>query len=259
MADNLDSPVRVARVPTPLFNSPDLHKIFTWPLPLDEQKLLRPLETVLFPGSLVSVAQQCQHHVVQIVTEEYPGDKLYTDSRFLEVSKNLETRKKTLPSLQEILKKLQYWPKTDYVWGGNFSNGIPQLEQWYPMPKGIDEQMHNMWLLMGVDCSGLLYEVTQGYTPRNTAQLMHFGDPVSIEGKSDEEIIQIVLPGDLIIWRGHMLIVEEGGTVFESRIYDGTIRTSLVQRLKEIRQTREPVDDPTKDHKTSYVVRRWYF
>lgn len=250
----------IAKFPTPVFNTPNLNEVFKYPLPLDDQGLLRHIETVLFPGSVVKVVQMCDRNVVQIETDEYPGGHLFTDQRFLEATEEAKVREKKCPSLKEILYKLRDWPKMEYIWGGNFKGGVSQLEIWYPIPKEADFKTRIIWLLKGADCSGLLYEVTEGSLPRNTSGLKLIGNPVPIEGKSDKEIAELLLPGDLIVWSGHVMIVEEGGVVFECRLNDGTIRTPLEQRLGEIRseRNRTPVDDPLKNPKTSYVVRRWH-
>lgn len=246
---------------TPVFNTPDLRSVFTFPLPLDDQGLLRPVETALFKGALVTIVKQWEAGVVQIKTDEYAGDQLFTHIHFLESSKDDAPRLKHCPSLEDLLGKLQKWPQTEYIWGANTHEGIPLLAKLYPMPEEADIKTRFIWMMKGVDCSGLFYEATDGFLPRNTSQLMNIGQPVTIEGKLDEEIAERLIPGDLIVWRGHVLIVERGRTLFESRIGDGTIRTPIVQRLQEIRRNcgRLPVDDASKHlSKGCYVARRWH-
>jgi hypothetical protein len=245
--------------PTPVFNTPSISKVFSYPLPLDEQGLLRALEVVLFPGTLVKVTGLGERNIVQIQTSEYPGEKLYTHKKFLEDAQNAKPRKKVCPPLEVILKKLNDWPKTKYLWGGNFRKGVPRLAELFPIPEKADKASKKIWTLRGVDCTGLTWEVTNGYLPRNSGDLLRFGEPISILDQSDEEIAKCLLPGDLIVWRGHVLFVE-GNTVIESRLPEGVIRTDLLKRLEEIRKSgRTPVDDPTIPHKTPvYVVRRWH-
>ncbi len=245
--------------PTPVFNTSELSEIFSWPLPLDNQKLLRAVEVVLFPGTLVEVVGLVGRNIIHIKTDEYPGEKLYTHKDFLEVAKDAKPRKKTCPSLAMILKKFQHWPKTEYVWGGNFHKGVPRLAKLYPIPKQADCFTKMVWTLKGVDCTGLLWEATKGYLPRNTGQLVTYGQPIAIFGKTDEEIAQSLIPGDLIVWRGHVLFVE-GKTVIESRCPEGVIRTELLLRLQEIREKigRTPVDDPNIKEMPCYVARRWH-
>jgi len=260
MVASLESFKMRAIGPTPVFNTPKISEIFSWPLNLDSQKLLRAVEVILFPGALVEIVALKERNIIQIKTDEYSGEELYTNKEFLEIAKDDQPRKRTCPPLAVILKKFYHWPKTKYVWGGNFHKGIPLLAKLYPIPRQADRFTKMVWILKGVDCTGLLYEATNGFLPRNTGQLIEYGNSVSIFGKSDEEIAKLLIPGDLIVWRGHALFVE-GETVIESRSPEGVVRTKLLKRLKEIRTKigRIPVDDPAIPFETpSYVVRRWH-
>jgi hypothetical protein len=240
-----------ATEPAPVLNTPHWQKVFSNPLPLDDQKLLRPVETVLLKGSLVKVVRTFDDHIVQVKMEEYPGEELYIDDRFLEPAKDLSERKKSCPSLKRLLQQLKNWPKTIYVWGGNVTQGVPKLAEYYPMPEKVDPITKKIWMLKGVDCSGLLYEATGGFLPRNTSELVNIGIGIPIANKSAEEIAKVLIPGDLIVWKGHVIIVEENGTVFESAAtFGGTARTKLISRLTEIMKLRQP--------DVSFFVRRWH-
>ena len=122
------------------------------------------------------------------------------------------------------------------------------------------------WQLRGVDCSGLLYEATGGYTPRNTVALVEFGAPVPIAGLSAADIIRRMEPLDLIVWQGHVLIVLNRDRVIESRLdctgtRDGVRVRPLLDALNDIMKTRAPVDDFGKAAALGtkgFVVRRWY-
>jgi len=154
------------------------------------------------------------------------------------------------------------------VWGGNYQSGIPELLHYYPPRTSITNKKKRLWILQGLDCSGLLYEATRGYTPRNTRQLIHAGDPVDIEGLSILKIMKEVKPLDLIVWRGHVVIVLDDQHVIESRLKyvndiegnDSGVRIrSLRTVLKEITKNRKPVN-VYDVHESSrvFVVRRWY-
>ena len=232
------------RCPAPVLNTPNWKQVFCYPMPLDEQKLLRPVETVLLEGSLVAVTAMYDEHIVKVKTNEYPGHELYMDARFLVEARDLVERKKRFPTLEEFLNRLKNWPKVPYIWGGNFTQGIPELAEYYPMPKEIDPFTKKVWTLQGVDCSGLLYEATNGFLPRNTSELIGVGTPVPIVGKTPNEIGKLLQPADLIVWKGHVIIVEEGGITFESSAtFGGTARCDLLDRLTSL--------------KHPYAVRRW--
>jgi cell wall-associated NlpC family hydrolase len=123
----------------------------------------------------------------------------------------------------------------------------------------------NSLILAGLDCSGLLYQASNGWTPRNTSQLISYGQPVAIAGKSAAEIVRQLEPLDLIVWNGHVIIVLDGETVIESRLEcgkkgnGGVVLTPLRRRLTEIMRVRKPVDSWPQNGKLRdvFVVRRW--
>jgi hypothetical protein len=119
-----------------------------------------------------------------------------------------------------------------------------------------------LWQLAGVDCSGILYEATGGYTPRNTSSLAEFGRPVSIAGKTAEQIAAQLQPLDLIVWPRHVLIVLDGGRVIESRLVckkpsEGVRIRASKDALAEIMHQRKAVDSIISGT-GEFVVRRWY-
>lgn len=237
--------------PAPILNTPIWKNVFCDPLPLDKDKLLRPIETVLLTESLIRIVKICSDHIVQVNTNEYPGEELYMDDRFLVRAKDISERKRVCPPLKELLYRLKNWPKTAYIWGGNVTHGVELLAKYYPIPQKADPFVRAVWILKGVDCSGLLYEATDGFLPRNTSQLLQLGVAIPIANKTPEEIARLLIPGDLIVWKGHVMIVEEEGTVFESAVaFGGTARTNLVTRLTDITKQRQP--------DISFSVRRWH-
>jgi cell wall-associated NlpC family hydrolase len=152
-----------------------------------------------------------------------------------------------------------------YVWGGNVQGGVAELIEFFyggALPAAAQHRL----TLAGLDCSGLLYQATGGWTPRNTSQLVSYGRGVPVEGKKPDEIAGMLEPLDLIVWNGHVLIVLDRQTVIESRLEcgkkgnGGVMTTVLKQRLTEIMQTRRPVDIwPTAGKQRDiFVVRRWF-
>ena len=140
---------------------------------------------------------------------------------------------------------------TGYVWGGNVAEGV--VDRW-----GDGSRT----LLAGLDCSGLLYEATGGFTPRNTSSLVNYGKAVPIAGKSAAAIAAGLQPLDLIVWPGHVLIVIDGGKLIESRLVcgnpaEGVRIRPLGRALEEIMKSRRPVESISGKGK-EFVVRRWY-
>lgn len=253
----------IAKYPTPILNVADFKAIFGGSdgasLPVDEQGLLREIEMVALPGTLFTIQEACSELIYRIQCKEYPGDKLFVDKRFLIPSKDFFIKDKTLPSKASILEKLSYSLGLPYIWGGNWSQGVPQLLQFYPPQKKLDEKTRALWSLKGLDCSGLLYEATEGLTPRNTSGLVSFGTSLPIAGKSAHEIKSLAKPLDMIVWKGHVVLVFDEQTAIESRAGFGVVQTSLLSRLVEIMQERTPANSWTSSDGTkSFVLNRWH-
>ena len=156
--------------------------------------------------------------------------RLYIDQRFCRSSSFTNP-----PSLnnfrQNILHHMESRVGTPYVWGGNWASGVPEMLLYYPPQKPLDKQTEIFWTMQGLDCSGLLFEATQGATPRNTSHLLQFGRSLS-----PSEPLQ---PLDMIIYPGHVLFVRDENTIIESKSPFGVRICPLKERMEEISQTRK--------------------
>ena len=255
--------------PTPLFNTPDLASCFGGAdglsLPIDEQKLMRSVETVLFPQSRVEMLERQGHSPIwSIRTEEYPYEgQLYLDERFVKQPVSLaKLRRVRPPSKAAILEKLNTLEGLRYIWGGNFPEGVNLLHQLYPSKKPLEQLeplVSDTWILKGFDCSGLLYYVTNGWTPRNTSSLIEFGNAVPIAGLTAEQIQSQLQPLDLIVWKGHVVLVLDHFTSIESKALIGVVKMNLLDRLNQVMQERKPVNAWKKEDEPCFVVRRVNF
>jgi len=216
----------LAKKPTPILNTPDFQKVFgSRVLPLDNQGLLRAVEMVALPGTKFQILKENPGHILEVQTKDYPCSPIYIDARFTEpASKSTSEREKILPPPAVILAKLKDSLGLPYIWGGNWGGGIPEIISLYH-PR-VPAKLQKVSTLSGVDCSGLLYEVTNGYTPRNTSDLMHFGEKVNS--------IDNAKPLDLLVWPGHVIIFLESNLVIESLLGEGVIETPFMDRLKGI-------------------------
>lgn len=221
--------------PTPILNTSCFKEVFGAPeLPLDEASLFRPLEMIALPETKFQIHQFLEDGIYQVSTNEYPHGSYFIDSRFCSSPLNhAPERKIQLPSFETILSRLESSLGYPYVWGGNWKEGIPEIMQFYN-PQ-IDEQQPHF--LAGVDCSGLLYQATNGFTPRNTSELFHFGKIVPT--------FNDVKPLDIIVWPGHVLIFLTPSILIESAYGKGVVLTSLADRRKEFSSYR-------------YVIRRFF-
>ncbi|MEI6827534.1 MAG: hypothetical protein WCK54_18215 [Desulfuromonadales bacterium] len=260
---------------TPVLNSPDFKGVFGGTsgaaLKTDRCGQVRELEYIALPGTVFTIVKKqpsASDTIYQVETDEYtaPADtRLYIDSRFLRPARSaVPPSRAPLPSREAIVSALTAAVGSRYVWGGNVLGGVPELSAWFY--KGIREEERGRLTLAGLDCSGLLYQATGGWTPRNTAQLLMYGQGVDIAGKSSRDISNVLLPLDLIVWNGHVIIVLDQQTAIESRLVcgkpgnGGVVMTPLSLRIAEIMRTRHPVNSwPSGTiQKNIFIVRRWY-
>jgi hypothetical protein len=255
---------------TPVLNTYDFFLVFGGndglSVKLDDKGLIAEMEFIAFPGTVFKINEVVEFEdrglkYYRVTTDEYVyKGNFYIDSRMVKTSVDKpKDRGKIMPDKSEIislLKKLNGYP---YMWGGNYANGINPMLNLYP-PKGeIDEKTKSQWLLKGVDCSGLLYQATNGCTPRNTSSLTTYGIPVDIADKTIEDILPLLKPLDLIVWSGHVVIVIDEETTIESRPLKGVQLGNIKERLTEIISERHPVNELGQRmwKKKEFVVRRW--
>lgn len=265
----------VVRLAAPLLNTPDFSSVFGGKngrsLKSDRCGQVRELEHIALPGTVFKILETLQRGtstIYRVESDEYraaPGIRLYLDSRFLELANDQPPqRRRVLPEREQIVAAMRRSLGSSYVWGGNLQAGVPQLAEWFYADFSPNDR--GRLTLAGLDCSGLLYQATGGWTPRNTSQLITYGRPVAIKGKRAAEIAGQLEPLDLIVWNGHVIIVLDQQTVIESRLEcgkpgnGGVVATPLKQRLAEIMRTRQPLDSWPGDGKqrNAFVVRRWY-
>lgn len=264
----------VANTTTPVLNTSDFAAVFGGTdgktLRTDRCGQVRELEFIAMPGTLFTVIKKHLRgtiEICQVTSDEYrtaPNTALYVDSRFLNFDRTPSTRPKRLPPLDNIIAALRSAIGSAYVWGGNIKEGVPGIAAWYYKDKIADGD--KKYTLAGLDCSGLLYHATGGWTPRNTSELVSYGKAVKIAGTGSSQIASRLQPLDLIIWSGHVIIVLDRQTAIESRLEcgkpgnGGVVATPLAQRIAEIMRTRSPADLWPKVGKRRdiFVVRRWY-
>lgn len=260
----------IAEKPTPVFNVSDLQSLFggqTGSLPLDDLNLLRACECILFPLTVFEILANQSDQVLEVRTKSYPSDSpLYIDKRFGRLTdKRPAQKEKSLPTPEQILSKMKQSLDLPYIWGGNVSEGVPQLLEYYPPPSSetLSKLERATWELKGLDCSGLLYEATGGVTPRNSADLLFYGKGVSIQGKQAEDILPLLKPLDLVVYRGHLFIVINAHESIESKLEFGGVKKNLtLNRLKGFMQEegKIPCDDPQMafDDNRYFLVRRFF-
>ena len=257
----------VAVLNTPVLNTSDFESVFGGSggtsVKLDSKGLIREMEFIALPNTvfeILEVIPKDEHSIYRIITSDYPytSSDLFIDSRFVKTyDSKPDDRKQVLPDKAEILNKLNSLDGYNYMWGGNCGDGIEQLLEFYQPKTDLDNFTKSLWSLKGVDCSGLIYQATNGSIPRNTSSLINYGTGLDIAGSSASEIAAILQPLDLIVWSGHVIIVYDESTVIESTGDAGVHKSDLLARLKSIMKEKTPVNDWGSSSGKRFVVRRW--
>jgi hypothetical protein len=279
-ADASSSPrYAVATSSAPVLNTPDFTSVFGGKdgktLATDSCGQIRALEFIALPGTpflIEAVLDGPEFPVYRVTTDDYPYPSrtgYFIDSRFVGTSAApFPPRQRKLPDRETILARLSSAEGTAYAWGSNRRNGITEMTEFFPPSPAhrLDAVTEGRWTLRGLDCSGLLYEATDGYTPRNTSALVDYGAGVPIAGLDEERIVGQLRPLDLIAWKGHVIIVYDHERIIESRLdcegkKGGVAFRGLRETLRELLQARSPLDtwvDANGNGKKGFVVRRWY-
>ena len=271
----------IAQLPTPVLNTSDFPFVFGnkdgKTLHLDDSGLIREVEFVALPETVFEIEEVISGTaatIYRVTTEDYPypsRNGYFIDSRFVNtVNYKPENRPQKLPPHKVILNNLLSAEGSRYIWGGNYRAGIPEILTFYPPHTPLSQNVKDQWILKGLDCSGLLYEATNGYTPRNTSSLIAYGETVPIATLNSEQIIQKLKTLDILVWKGHVIIVIDRDRTIESRP-DYYTRLNGNQGGVRIRKLREVLDetltervpvnqysDVVEEGKKKFVVRRWY-
>ena len=271
----------VAKFATPVLYTDDFSWVFWWSgsqLKFDDYWEIDELEFIALPKTVFVIKwvilkpNNVKIFKVETTDYPYPTDKwYYIDSRFVKIyTTKPSDRIKELPSKEDILKNLVSASGSIYTRWGNNKRGILQMLIWYPPLWNIEKELKDQWTLKWVDCSGLLYEATKWYTPRNTSTLVNYGTWVNIEWKNIDEIIEQVQPLDIIVWRWHMIVILDKNTAIQSRVdYDDKTEgfqwwvriLPLKDVLLDVLNTKIPAnnyDTELVDWKKKFVIRRWY-
>ncbi len=240
--------------PAPVLNTPDFRSVFGgesgFDIPRDSFGHPAAYEFVALPGMRFSVVASVDPHILQIAAPTYSSKPLYIDQRFCRPCDGLKTYGEPSFSAAELLEKMEKRLGLPYVWGGNWSEGIPQVLDYYKPAGNLDSRVEELWTFRGLDCSGLLFEATLGKTPRNTSALVLYGRPLA----NDD-----LRPMDMIVYPGHVLFVRDRDTIIESKSPFGVRIQPLKKRMDEILVEREFVRnwDLQTDPNRSFTIRRF--
>ena len=260
----------VAKYFTPVLNTSDFESVYGGKdgktLKREKSGLIKSLEYTAYPGTVFTILEEYSHgdySIYKVYVKEYDIPELnidlYIDSRFVNIyDEKPAERKIEVPTEEQIY---EYFDKSNgaiYIWGANTINGVKEMIEFYPPKAGLSEKEKKEWSIEGLDCSGLLFEATGGYTPRHTRQLVHFGEPVEVQGLSTKEIMNKIEPLDLIVWKGHVIIVyDKGHTIECSYSSGGVIMKDLKTVLNDLLSKRRIVNKWDDKGGKQFVIRRW--
>ncbi|MCI5051680.1 MAG: NlpC/P60 family protein [Simkaniaceae bacterium] len=226
-----------AKEPTPIYNCCDLARIYGGEdghLLFDQQGLFRPLEMIAFEGTPFQIIAK-NGEVFEVTTPCYPSCKpLFIHASFLQETPEPKMDKKH-PEKEEVIEKMLSQIGVPYLWGGNYPEGISKLLTLFHPPIELGEYEKNAWQLKGLDCSGLLYWATSGFTERNCSQLLNFGEQVLRENWRPRAL-------DLVVWKDHVVILINSHQVIQAKEKFGVYISPLEANLKG-----------------EFVIRRWFF
>ncbi len=242
----------IADRPTPVLNTANFGLVFHKTLPLNESGHPYHYEFIALPQMVFPIVKQISEWIFQIKWADYGSTHLYIDSRFGTISKQApKPAPLKLPSREIILENMEQWIGAPYVWGGNWAAGIPELLTFYPPQTTLDERTKTLWTFRGLDCSGLLFQATNGVTPRNSSQLVNYGKAIQLK--------ELGNPVDMIVYPGHVLFLRDPKTIIESKSPFGVRVCRLEDRLNELLAERNLVKEWTSDtdFQRSFILRRF--
>ena len=246
--------------PTPVLNISDFLSVFGGrdkkTLKQDSLGHTREIEFIALKNMVFEILSSTpSKYIYKVKCNFYKSTNLYIDVRFgCFLNKKKSPNLKYILNPYKIIKKLNSYINLPYVWGANYSKGIKDLLKYYPLTSQNKDLMKR-WTLKGLDCSGLLFDATNGYTPRNTTDLLFYKDSLPIENLNIYEIQKILKPLDLIVFKGHVIVIIDQLTTLESREKIGVYKSNLIIRLNEIIKTKKATNTWKKEN--DFVINRW--
>ncbi len=185
--------------------------------------LLEGIEMVLYPGSKIELVKEIPNGFFQVRTPHYKvAHPLYADGRHLSMNGQREF---FLPSYEKALDNLRRVPDgVRYIYGANYQKGIPRLLEDFPPNRSLNDEHRKDWILEGVDCSGLFFQICEGATLRNCSMLDQVGERIEITD------IKQLRPLDLVLTSSHVAIVESSKVIVESALRFQGVKRSLLTR-----------------------------
>jgi hypothetical protein len=232
---------------TPGFSNYEFkNQLFKGHVPLNPKGHFDILEMTLVPmmqGIVLEEHTYCGLDVLKVQFTFYKESLYVLKEHTKKVCKTYQFER---PSKQTIIDRLKSCIGKYYLWGGNFPKKTVSLYSFCEkMPKDVREK--RVIDLDGIDCSGLIFYASNYTIPRNTAELNHFGEPLSLT--------EPLRPLDLILTKGHVRIVLDEKTVIQSRQNRGVYLSQLSHEIRKLDRKNSLRDSVSGAH--DYCIRRW--
>lgn len=238
--------------PSPVLNTPNFGRVFdrtSGKVLTDEKGHIRALEWIALEGELFYVQKQMSEFIFEVFHKDYPVLPIYIDIRFFRKGIKRKSVEKVIDP-EKTIEKMLALQGSKYLWGGNWSSGTNEMIYLYLNSSTSSISDRDLWQLKGVDCSGLLYETTNGKTPRNTSQLIHFGVEIANQDHSLRYLQKNLKPLDMIIYPGHVIFLIDKNHCIESCESKGVVKTDLQEVIDLLKQ---------KPSSLSFSIRRISF
>ncbi len=215
------------------------------------------LECHLPKGSSITVVKELDDFY-EITSKHYPFNApLYIEknAKLQESSSKRASRKVDLSNFLDYQKKIHQM-QLPYLWGGNSIEPISFF--------------NGKYFVHGMDCTGRICK--DSMFRYNTPQAVFLGKSIQIEDKTKQEVIEMLLPGMLIVWSncfdqankklisGHLLIVTDNGNIVESSNKRGNAIYAKEECFDCILNSMRGVDSwKDTDSGLRYVIRDPFF
>lgn len=257
--------------PHPVLNTYRFSSIYSGDITLCKRGHLREVEFFAYKGSLFEVLEvfrDVKRYIYRVRTDIYNGEDLYLDSLFVEESVK-KKYSKVFPEKERIISDLKRALGMPYLWGGNIFSGLESWNTLYPIFRPLPKDVLDIKKGIGFDCSGLINWASANKMkdgtiyptiPRNSSDMIRdsFGEVIKIEGMDVYEIDRKLKPLDLILYKGHVIIVLDERYMIESMERRGVLKTGRIDRLKKLVEKKKPIDRAVCGRK-NFLVKRWYF
>ena len=212
---------------------------------LDKRGHPRAFEITLLPGMVGEIIDEPLDGDTFLIRFPFYPSPVYVLKNHVSFTKGLYEA--NFLNLDEQLNRLKSCLGRAYLWGGNHLGKTQFFKKHFNLEKKTIREERAIEL-DGIDCSGLLFYATNFKTPRNTKDLQTYGESV--------KDIAYIRPLDLILTKGHVMIVLDNSRVIQSKQNRGVFVSSL--RVELFKLFRKKIFKEKVMDESEFSIRRYY-